>query len=1005
MLKLKCAEHAFLVVATLTVAPCTGGVFSGVRCDTSALPSDKRFVSDLVVDRIEKRTPPSGRGGGLTVRFVLNPSIQGENAVIAVKGSAATVTAGRFVGIVQGAGALLRRIRYGRETFSLEDGEFSFKPAKGFRMAYLARHFQNWYHHATADEMCGYIDDLVLAGYNGFDFQIAYPTADRAVDTADEMRRFLEVSAKALDRVHALDCTFMSSGGSNQAPLDTPEELRAEPNVIKGRGNLGFNVCPAKPGGTEYLCDYRRRQLSETAGMKIDAFMYWPFDEGGCNCAKCRPWGGNGFPRLIERLDAVNKAAHPGAKTVVSTWVYADEDWPGLYSWLERRGGVDYILVDSHTDFPRYPLEHPVPRNIPVLTFPEISMWGRAVWGGYGATMMPRRFSRLFRQAEPVSGGFMCYSEGLYEDVNKEVVVGLYVNPETDTGDILRSYASYWFAGADSEDFVRLCDILEANHKFPGNHSHVRFDDVPEDGEEMSAYRRRASEACAIAERMDSAMLPGLRGSWRWRLVLLRTLIDREIFNRREEAPESARPYFDELVRIYHAEKQLDIWRRTGKGGYTVPHYPASTGKAKIAAAWEHGEPVTTYWFGPGCPGTNSVAMTDAWAAQLKEGGFNTIWARRPEDLDIAARHELRAIYCIDPGTEWAKVDLDDQAQRDALAERVNRVKDHPALYIYEHYDEASAELFPELARVREFVNSLDPAHAMWHNLLPTYASHRQLGVGGKAGELPLMGFPGDKIASYWEHVRLFCDIYQPELITYDHYQFKVNGDSRKYFLNLGLIQQAAAARGVPFWNGLQACTWVPGNLASPKSPRIPNVDEMRYLAHTTAAYGANGLYWYVYCRRRHDGTIASLDGTTGEKFEGVKKINREFVAFSRVLGGLAFKGAFMQGVHATGTTPFGAQALLKITPETPRTEIRELQRLEDTTLVTRFEDRCRGSAPRTYLMVVNCDYRKDRALHVAAPFDVDLFDSKTETWSAVGKDFNLDMIRGGGVLLRSSAQ
>ena len=44
------------------------------------------------------------------------------------------------------------------------------------------------------------------------------------------------------------------------------------------------------------------------------------------------------------------------------------------------------------------------------------------------------------------------------------------------------------------------------------------------------------------------------------------------------------------------------------------------------AGAWEPGEPVTTYWFGPGCPGTNSIslAMTDAWAKQLKEGGFNT---------------------------------------------------------------------------------------------------------------------------------------------------------------------------------------------------------------------------------------------------------------------------------------------------------------------------------------------------------------------------------------------
>lgn len=40
--------------------------------------------------------------------------------------------------------------------------------------------------------------------------------------------------------------------------------------------------------------------------------------------------------------------------------------------------------------------------------------------------------------------------------------------------------------------------------------------------------------------------------------------------------------YFDELVRIYHAEKQLDIWRRTGKGGYTVPHYPGlNTKKAE----------------------------------------------------------------------------------------------------------------------------------------------------------------------------------------------------------------------------------------------------------------------------------------------------------------------------------------------------------------------------------------------------------------------------------------
>ena len=242
--------------------------------------------------------------------------------------------------------------------------------------------------------------------------------------------------------------------------------------------------------------------------------------------------------------------------------------------------------------------------------------------------------------------------------------------------------------------------------------------------------------------------------------------------------------------------------------------------------------------------------------------------------------------------------------------------------------------------------------------------------------------------------------MYQPELITYDYYQFKTNGDKTEYFLNLGIIQQNAAARGVPFWNGLQACTWVPGELASPKSPRVPNVDEMRYLAHTTAAYGANGLYWYVYGRADHVGTIAAPDGTVGEKYEGVKKINREFIAFSRILGGLRFQGAYMQGIHSPGTTPYGAQALLKITPETPYAECKALQRLEDTTLVTRFAD----AKGRPYLMVVNCDYVKARTIHVNAPFAAELFDPASGKWSSAGTEFNLELPRGGGVIVRRAA-
>ena len=413
-------------------------------------------------------------------------------------------------------------------------------------------------------------------------------------------------------------------------------------------------------------------------------------------------------------------------------------------------------------------------------------------------------------------------------------------------------------------------------------------------------------------------------------------------------------------------------------------------------AAWEPGEPVTTYWFGPGCPGQEQT-LTDAWAKQLKEGGFNTVWASRPEELDIAAKYGLRVIYSVDPTTEWAKVDLDDPAQKAALAERIARVKNHPALYLYEHFDEAPAEMFAQLARVKEYIHSLDPNHASWFNLLPTYANNKQLGVGGKDGEEKRFGFGYDIIASYWEHVRLFGEIYRPELITYDHYQLKSNGDASNYFLNLGIVRQSASARRVPFWNGLQACTWVPGHLASPKSPRIPTVDEMRYLVHSTAAYGAHGFYYYVYCRKGHDGTIAALDGTVGEKYEGVKSINRDFIAFASVLSPLDFTGAYFQGLHAPGTTPYGDQALLKITPETPYAELKPLQELTDTTLVTRFDT----PGKPTHLMVVNCDYRKDRTIHVKAPSAAERFDPRAGTWSPAGTEFDLALQRGGGVLLR----
>ena len=403
-----------------------------------------------------------------------------------------------------------------------------------------------------------------------------------------------------------------------------------------------------------------------------------------------------------------------------------------------------------------------------------------------------------------------------------------------------------------------------------------------------------------------------------------------------------------------------------------------------VCAAWNPGEPVTTYWAGPGFPGNER--LSDRWLAQLKEGGFNTVWAMTPEELDLAAKYGMRAIY--KPKALCDKklyLNIDDPAAEAAMEAMVNRVKDHPALYVYELHDEPAAELFAPLAHTKEWLARHDPNHAVWVNLLPTYANNKQLGV------------KGEIIRAYWEHVRLFGEIYRPEFLTYDHYQFQNGGDSSHYLLNLGIIRQNASALGVPFFNGVQACTWRPGQAASPRAPRIPGPDEMRYLVYTTAAYGAHGIYYYVYCHRGHEGSIVSTNGTPDIKYEVLKTLNREFIAIAKELSPLKFIGAYQQGLQAPGTTPYCEQALLKLTPETPTAELAPGQELTDTTLVTRFD----APGRPTHLMVVNLDYRKDRKVHVEAPASAERFNALDRSWSSVGSSFDLALTRGSGVLLR----
>ena len=543
------------------------GEFTKLTTDLSALPAQQAWIGSLVTSRAAERTTFSDRGPTFSISFVLDPKISGERSQICVKGPRAEIRAGRVRGLVFGAGALLRSMNWRSDSFTVAEGERTFEPKKPLRCAYYARHFYNWYHTASADELIHLTEDLELSGVNTIRFQFFFPSIDVIRSKEGDVQSFEQASRRLTDALERMDMDLVCLGGGNQAPDTAPAELRAAPQTDGKRGNGGFNVCPAKPGGFEYLTNLQQIALAKYEGVKINWFSHWPYDEGGCTCEKCRPWGGNGYLRLVKELAKQNRVQHPQARVLLGTWTFYDDEFELLYKYLatEDSKWIDALIVDAHGDFPKYVLNHKLPREVQIVTFPEISMWGRAPWSGFGGIAMPARFERIFRQCERVATGFICYSEGIYEDLNKFVVTQLYVDPSRHWQDIVREYCHWEFPGMDEIRFVELITLLEETQVLPDfkqksslDQLTVGHDETPVNGDFLEYCREchaKATKAEALSAELEKALTPACRASWRWRQLRLRTIVDKEIFGARTLHTPVADEVYRELIKLYHAER------------------------------------------------------------------------------------------------------------------------------------------------------------------------------------------------------------------------------------------------------------------------------------------------------------------------------------------------------------------------------------------------------------------------------------------------------------------
>jgi hypothetical protein len=229
------------------------------------------------------------------------------------------------------------------------------------------------------------------------------------------------------------------------------------------------------------------------------------------------------FP-FLARVAEVLHRSHPHAGVWVSAQGFNADQMGRFYAlaaarppWLtgivvgpQSRDGLD--VERAH-----------IPKEIPIRFYPDIAHtmhsqlpipeWDVAYALTEGREVIdPRPFveTAIFRHYAPFMDGFVTYSEGVNDDVNKFIWSALGWSAQTDPMATLREYARY-FVGGDgfsADDFARGIVSLERNWEGP------------------LAANASVDTTLRRFEQMQQAATPAQSGNWRFEAALYRAYYD-----------------------------------------------------------------------------------------------------------------------------------------------------------------------------------------------------------------------------------------------------------------------------------------------------------------------------------------------------------------------------------------------------------------------------------------------------------------------------------------------
>ncbi len=490
-LKLPC-----LAVAMLAASTHAADFKQAVVILPSSPTTPQKKAAQMIQEEVEKRTQlrlKIASSGSPAIYLKIAPGGKPESFTLTTTADTAIVTGADDRGVVFGAGYLLRQFRMARQKLEL-DANLNVSTApkyavRGQQLGYRPK--TNAYDAWSVPMWEQYIRELAIFGNNTI--ELIPPRSD----DDDDSPHF---------PLPKMDMMVEMSRIANEYGLDVSVWYPAMDKDYSDPATVQFAL-------KEWEEVFRRLP-------RIDA-VFVPGGDPGHTQPKY-------MFALLEKQTASLHKYHPKAQMWLSpqgfTKEWRDEFWglmgtnppwlTGLVFGPQVYGSLEEFRALTPKRFPIrfYPdITHSIHAEFPV---PDWDLAYASTEGRETINPRPVDETAIFKRYQHFADGFVSYSEGCNDDVNKFIWSGLLWNPDASTKSILTNFSRFFIGDDMADDFANGLFALEEDWRGP------------------LASNRQVDVTLAQFKDMERRATPQQRLNWRFQQALYRAYYDAYIHSR-----------------------------------------------------------------------------------------------------------------------------------------------------------------------------------------------------------------------------------------------------------------------------------------------------------------------------------------------------------------------------------------------------------------------------------------------------------------------------------------